>query len=522
MDHNEMVAALDLELLNREMARRSLLPFIQLFHREYKAGWFHTRLCELLDDFILGVEQKKSPRLILTCPPRRGKSEIVSRKLPPYVLAKHPEWEWITATYGQDLSDGFGREVRELLNNPVYQDLFDVKLDPRSNAADFVRTKLGGMYKSTSIGGALTGMGAHILCIDDYCKDQQDADSQLIRDRAGEWYNSVARTRLHPGGGVIITATRWHVDDLIGRVLRDHSHENWIVYEFPEEAKVDELYRKKGEVLHPERYPASEAAMLKKSLPPRVWASMYQCSPYIEEGGFFQAKHFRTYQTLPEDTELRWLVAADYAVSTKTTADHTAVVALGVDHKGNVYIHPTIHYGRFESLDSVEKTIKLAKTLKSRVLATEKGPIQSTLEPVFRAEMSKQKWYVSLSRHSRTAAKHVHAHAFRARMEAGQVFFPEGDFYTHTLKPQLLQFMPESEGEDDLVDALANGFLALDMDVIPPPKPKEPEGPDETRDKDGRKIWTHEYMIARTSDITRNDEAPFRRLNGSAYKMRRK
>jgi hypothetical protein len=519
MSDESLLASLDLELLNREAARRSLLPFIELFHREYKAGWFHTRLCELLDDFIIAVEQKKSPRLILTCPPRRGKSEIVSRKLPPYALGKHPEWEWITATYGQDLSDGFGREVRELLNNPVYQDLFNVDLDPRSNAADYVRTKLGGMYKATSIGGALTGMGAHILCIDDYCKDQQDADSQLIRDRAGEWYNSVARTRLHPGGGVIITATRWHVDDLIGRVLKDHAHENWIVYEFPEEAKVDELYRKKGEVLHPERYPASEAAALKKSLPPRVWSSMYQCSPYIEEGGFFQAKYFRTYKTLP-DEELRWLVAADYAVSTKSSADHTAIVALGVDHKGNVYVHPTIHHGRFESLDSVAKTISLAKSLQSRVLATEKGPIQSTLDPVFRSEMSKQRWYVSFSKHARTAAKHVHAHAFRARMEAGQVFFPEGSFLDHTLRPQLLQFMPESEGDDDLVDALANGFLALDLDVIPPPKPREPDGPDETRDAKGRKIWTYEYMRGRT-DEGRPEQAPFARLNGRPYNKRK-
>jgi hypothetical protein len=444
----------------------------------------------------------------------------VSRKLPPYALGKHPEWEWITATYGQDLSDGFGREVRELLNNHVYQDLFNVDLDPRSNAADFVKTRSGGMYKATSIGGGLTGMGAHILCIDDFCKDRQDADSKLIRDRAGDWYNSVARTRLHPGGGVIITATRWHVDDLIGRVLRDHSHEKWIVYEFPEIAEQDEQFRKKGEPLHPERYPLSESESIKKSLPPRDWCAMFQCKPYVEEGGFFKAEHFRTYTTLP-DTDLRWLIAADYAVSTKSSADKSAIVALGVDHRGNVYVHPTVHHGRFESLDSVAKTISLAKTLEARTLATERGPIQSTLEPIFRSVMSKQKWYVSISRHTRTAAKHIHAHAFRARMEAGQVFFPSGAFLDHTLKPQLLQFMPESDGEDDLVDALANGFLALDSEVIAPPPPREPDGPDETRDSKGRKIWTADYMESRMQDLS-SRPTPFTRLNGSNYKMLRK
>jgi hypothetical protein len=518
MEDSTLLATLDYELARRELAQRSLLAFIQLFHRDYKAGWFHTKLCELLDDFIAGVEQKKAPRLILTCPPRRGKSEIVSRKLPPFALGKHPEWEWVTATYGQDLSDGFGREVREVLNDPVYKDLFNVELDPRANAADFVRTKAGGMYKSTSIGGALTGMGANILCIDDYCKDRQDADSLLIRDRAGDWYNSVARTRLHPGGGVIITATRWHVDDLIGRVLRDHAHENWITYEFPEIAEQDEPCRKKGEVLHPERYPLHEALSIKKSLPSRDWCAMYQCRPYVEEGAFFNRDHLRTYTTLP-DEELRWIIAADYAVSVKSARDKTAIVALGLDHKGNVYIHPTLHHGRFESLESVAKTIKLAKTLEARVLATETGPIQSTLDPIFRGEMSKQKWYVTMSRHARTAAKHIHAHALRARMEAGQVFFPSGEFFELTLKPQLLQFMPESEGEDDLVDALANGFLALDRDIIAPPPPRLPDLPDDTVDAKGRKIWTAEYMESRIQDLQERGSC-FTRLNGKAYKRK--
>jgi hypothetical protein len=136
-------------------------------------------------------------------------------------------------------------------------------------------------------------------------------------------------------------------------------------------------------------------------------------------------------------------------------------------------------------------------------------------------EMSKRKWYMSISRHTRTAAKHIHAHAFRARMEAGQVFFPEGEFFDHTLKPQLLQFMPESEGEDDLVDALANGFLALDSEVIAPPPPKLPELADATRDKNGRKIWTSDYMESRLPDHLGGGEAGFTRLNGTAYVKRK-
>lgn len=518
-----LMAHAELELVKRGLATRSLLEFIMLFHeRGYDAGWFHKNLCQLLDDFIAAVEAKQSPRLILTCPPRHGKSEVVSRKMPAYVLGKHPDWDWISVSYGQDLVDTFGREVRELLNNPVYRDTFGVELDPRTNAADLVKTRCNGMYKATSMGGSLTGLGAHVLCVDDYCKDRQEADSQLQRDRDWDWFSAVALTRLHPGGGVIVTATRWHVDDLIGRILASPTAKDWVVYEFPAIAKHDEPLRKAGEALHPKRYDEKALTNIKNSISPRDWAALYQCSPYVESGAFFKAEHLRTYDTLP-DEPINWLVAADYAVSLRTSADCTAIIALGMDHQGNVYVHPTIHYGRFESLESVAKTVKLAKTLKARVLATERGPIQSTLDPSFRREFSEQKWYMTLSRHTRTGSKAVHAHAVRAMMEAGKLFFPSGEFFTHTLRPQMLQFMPESDGADDLIDAMANGMVALESEIVAPPPPKLPDMPeDEIDPKTGRRIWTYDRLTRAARDL-RNPlerQASILGLNGKPYKTK--
>jgi hypothetical protein len=299
-----MKRRLEKELLRRELAKREVLPFCQLIHGpDYKAGWVHGDLCALLDAFVDGVEQGKRPRLMVWVPPRHGKSHIISRAFPAFLLGKHPEWEVVNATYGQDLANDMGRFVRGVLNDNVFNSIFPTTIvDPASNAMDRVDTyALGkrnrGGYKAVGVGGALTGRGAHVLIIDDPVKNREDADSELMREQTWNWYSSTARTRLAPGGGVIILQTRWHLEDLSGRLIErakaDKKADQWHVYKFPAIATADEygldgkLRRKAGEALDPARFPIEELEQLRATIMPRDWNALYQQNPVAEDGTYF-------------------------------------------------------------------------------------------------------------------------------------------------------------------------------------------------------------------------------------------
>jgi len=291
-------------LASRELAKRSLLEFVLHFEPGYLTGWVHREICDLLDAFIEAVERKLSPRLMIFLPPRAGKTTIVSRNFPCFALGRHPEWEIISATYAQDLANDYGRYVRNNLADPLYSELFPkTVIDPSSNAADRMDTTLRGGYKAVGVGGPLTGRGAHILLIDDPLKGRQEADSEVERSNLIKWYNAVARTRLAPGGGAIIVQTRWHESDLAGQLLEqaqaNKDADQWKVYSYPAIATEDEKHRRKGEALHPERYPLSELHKIRASLTmgsdAREWSALYQQSPVPPEGVLFKRDWVKMY-----------------------------------------------------------------------------------------------------------------------------------------------------------------------------------------------------------------------------------
>lgn len=212
-------AKIEAELASRTLAQRSLLHYIERFHRDYQAGWVHEDLCRRLEKFVRDVEERKSPRLMLWLPPRSGKSEIASARFPAWVLGKHPNWEFIMASYAQDLPLSFSRRVRAQLQSAEFRNLFPkTVLAKDSQSAESWRTTAGGGLRAAGVGGGITGMGAHCFVIDDPVKDQEQADSEVIREAVWDWYSSTAYTRLAPGGGMLIIQTRWSDDDLSGRL----------------------------------------------------------------------------------------------------------------------------------------------------------------------------------------------------------------------------------------------------------------------------------------------------------------
>lgn len=208
------------ELFRRELLRRRLINFIINFVPNYNAGWVHKLICAKLERFVRDVEDKKSPRAMFFQPPRTGKSTIVSKAFPAWALGHHPDWEFISASYASSLPEGFSRWIKSVLASPEYQVLFPkTKLDPNAQATSGWYTTQQGMYLPVGVGGGATGKGAHIFNIDDPVKDATEADSETTLQNVWNWWDSVADTRISPGGGVLVTLTRWSDLDLAGRLI---------------------------------------------------------------------------------------------------------------------------------------------------------------------------------------------------------------------------------------------------------------------------------------------------------------
>ena len=240
------------ELALRFLTRKRLLPFVERFNPEYNAGWVHKDICRRLEQFSKDVVDKKSPRLMLFMPPRHGKSTLASVAFPAWHMGRNPDHEFISCSYSGSLAMGFSRKVRQLLREPTYKTAFKTRLDPDSQSAEAWLTTAGGGYVAAGVGGGITGKGAHILVIDDPVKNRDDAESQNNRDSNWDWYTSTAYTRLAPGGGVLVILTRWHDDDLAGRLLRAGTEggDEWEVVSYPAIAEEDEQFRQAGEALH--------------------------------------------------------------------------------------------------------------------------------------------------------------------------------------------------------------------------------------------------------------------------------
>lgn len=348
------------KMVHRALQEESLLDFTHANNADYESNWFHEELCHKLEKFFMDIILKKSPRLMIFAPPRHGKSELASRQFTAWVLGKvnklKMKFEIMQTSYSGDLAGKMGKDVKSIMDGENFKDVFpDAMIPDRGKMYDgntYINKDnefelVGGLQsvRLAGVGGSLTGMGAHLLTIDDPVKDQQEANSKTRRDAVWDWYTTVARTRVAPGGGVLVILTRWHKDDLAGRILKkaeefkkqDFSHlteeqrlekykevDDFEVISYPAIATEDEEHRKEGGALHPERFPLSELVKTKNSMEPSRWSSLYQQNPYIAGGnmiktGFWQwydvdAMPNLKYKFITGDTALKDGEKNDYSV----------------------------------------------------------------------------------------------------------------------------------------------------------------------------------------------------------------
>lgn len=326
-----------LEEIRSELSRRSLLKFIQTNEPDYEAGWFHRELCSTLEKFYDDVEAGKCPKIMIFAPPQHGKSTCVSQFLPAWALGKNPKLRFVDASYSSSLAEKNCAITQQLVVNEPYQKIFpgfrigknvnsEHELKKKQTNGIFEVVGQPGYYKAVGVGGSLTGFSYDIGLIDDPFKDHAEAYSVVIREAVWNWYSTVFLTRKAPKHGIIIINTRWHADDLCGRLL-DQEPDEWTVYNFKAIATEDEKHRKLGEALHPERYPLSQLLSFKEKYP-LFFAAMYQGNPVPESGALFKTEMFE-FCSMPSEFDYSF-VMADTAYRDQAQNDFNVFGAFGV------------------------------------------------------------------------------------------------------------------------------------------------------------------------------------------------
>ena len=451
-------AAAHRELALRALARKHMLPFVERFDSNYLAGWVHKDICQRLEKFSHAVTERKSPRLMLFMPPRHGKSTLASVAFPAWHLGRNPEHEFISCSYSGSLAMSFSRKVRHQLREPNYKNVFsDASLDPTSQSVESWLTTKGGGYVAAGVGGGITGKGAHVLVIDDPVKNREDAESEYSRDSVWDWYTSTAYTRLAPGGGILVILTRWHDDDLAGRLLAAAADgaDDWEVVKYPAIAEQDEEFRVEGEALHPERYDVPSLTKIQKAIGPRDWSALYQQNPVADEGDYFNRDMINYYDEADLDyTRLRYYCAWDLAIGQRERNDYSVGLVVAVDEYDKLYVVDCVR-GKWDGFELVERILDLYETWRPGVVGIEKGHIEMALGPFLEKRVRERRLNEAYFRDLKTGRrdKEARARAIQGRMQQGMVYFPKEPLWVGPLIAELLRF--PNGVHDDQVDALA-------------------------------------------------------------------
>jgi len=329
--------------LAKIQARRNLSAFIHLTMPSYQANWHHDLICEKLNEVTLGDKK----RVMLFVPPQHGKSTISSINFPAWSLGVDPTLKVGVCSYSADLASKFNRQTQMVIESPAYREIFPhTHLSSKNvstvaqgshlrNSDIFEVVGKGGFYKSVGVGGSLTGTPLDLGIIDDPFKDRMEADSARIRNRVWDWYTDVFLSRMHNGSKQVLLFTRWHEDDLAGRLLASEP-EKWEIITLPaicEEIKPEDP-RKIGEALWESKHSA-ERILAQKKRNPRTFASLYQQRPAPLEGGLLKRDWFVIER--PNMERLNWNVLVDGAYTKNTANDPTALMCYAV-HKGILYV----------------------------------------------------------------------------------------------------------------------------------------------------------------------------------------
>ena len=492
------------EALRQRLGREAKARFLS-YARYVRPDYRVAPHLELIAGKLEAIERGEIDRSMIFAAPRHGKSLTSSILFPAWYLGKHPQKQIIAAAYGEQLVAGFGARIRNIMGGDEHRSIFGAagSLAQEAQARDHFLTKAGGVYRAAGVGGAITGFGAHILLIDDPIRGREDAESAVIRNKVWDWWQNDAYTRLMPGGAVIVIQTRWHEDDLAGRLL-DQSHGDWDVLHLPALDGEDRA-------CWPEMFDEKALARIRDDVGARTWQALYQGDPVPDTGDFFQAEWFRegTRYYGPEDAAkglIRVYAASDYAV-TGGAGDYTVHVIVGIDPDDNLHILD-IWRKRVTPDVWADAMLDLAERWKPLMWAEGKGGLQRAAEPYIRKRQMERRIYFARMQIGETQDKRERAQAFQGRMASGKVFWPYRAPWFAEAQSELIKF--DAGRHDDIVDALSliGKMLAGMAPGRVPPSPRGPEAQlviqaDGAGLAEGTPMVTWNDVIARTKKMRR-------------------
>ncbi|MDT3739092.1 MAG: phage terminase large subunit [Candidatus Kapabacteria bacterium] len=428
-----------------------------------KGKYRYPKHIAYLDSALLKAASGKIKRLMINLPPRHGKSELMSKYFPFWYLGKFPDRRIILSSYESTYAQSWGRKVRNLVSE-FGEELFDVKLSDSSSAAGYFEIEgHGGSMTCVGAGGPITGKGADLFIIDDPIKNDEEANSSHQREKLWDWFRSTAYTRLEPDGIMIIMMTRWHEDDLCGRILSEFSNidEKWEVITIPAIAGLDDpLGRMQGEALWEKRFSLEKLRIIEKSVGSYWFNSLYQQNPVSAGGGIFKKKHFRYFittggdfvllngenQKLVKSADCTYWAALDLAISLSSNADYTVAVVVAVTPDNELlicdvirkHIEPSGHLDLIR--DIYEKYRPVLIGIESVQYQT--ALVQSAAMQGFPVKPLKP-----------DSDKLTRALPMAAKIETGTVYFNRDANWLQDFESELTKFPRDKH--DDQVDALS-------------------------------------------------------------------
>lgn len=422
--------------------------------------WIYPPHLQLIDRHIVEAVRKGSAKIMINMPPRHGKSEFISKYLPFWYLGNFPDNRIILASYGGEFASSWGKKVREMIE--LYGNMtFGISIDKSSRSShNFKIQDHSGSMNCIGALGQITGKGADLMIIDDPVKNDAEANSPVYRDNIWQWFTTTAYTRLEPNGMIIIVMTRWHEDDLCGRIIRregENFNKKWMHLELPALAdKKDRIGRKPGESLWPERYPKEKLEDIKRTMGGYWFAALYQQRPAPQDGAVFNSRYFRYFSIKNDIYELNdSKIAAskcaiyaviDLAVTVNERSDYTVIMVFAVTPQSEILVLDLIRQ-RIEGAEHLSLVKHIYKKWEPISIGIESVQYQIALVQSARREG------IPVKELKPDKDKLSRALAIAARLEAGLVYFKDGALWLEELERELLNF-PNAD-HDDQVDAFA-------------------------------------------------------------------
>ena len=431
-------------------------------YRLTRGRWIPARHLLYLSKIIATEIAKGDGRILVMSPPRHGKSEFISIRTPIWFLEKYPEKNTITCTFSADLAVEFAVKVRDAFMNEENHDLLTTRIRTDRKRVDSFMTTDGGRATSVGIGGVLTGRGADLLIIDDYVKNAEESLSESQLRKTWEWFKSTAYTRLEPGATLIILATRWSQNDLIGMCRKELPHEKWTIIRLPAIAEVgDPLDRVPGEALWPERFPVEVLNRIKLSMGSYWFDAEYQQSPRASMSEIALGDAIKVVKPTQIPADMRYIRAWDLA-GTEGEGDWSVGVKMGREmsnfHAGGmVYITDIqrfrksphgneIHIREVAEMDGVGCEI---------IMEQEPGSSGITVIQNYSLKILHN---FAFSGERATGPVEIRAQPFLAACEAGRLCMVEAE-WNQALRDEINAF-PDGEHDDQPV-ACALGYNRL-------------------------------------------------------------